>query len=87
MGGRTDGRTDRLTGTVYCPAYFKTAIAMLMGRARVTLTMYSLWAAGFDFVLVFVIFLLFVHQIVVMNKHGSNPENISRADLRLRTKL
>ena len=31
---------------IRCPAYFETAIAMLMVRARVPLTIYCLWATG-----------------------------------------
>ena len=31
-----------------CPAYFKIAIAMLMVRARVPLTIYCLWAIVFS---------------------------------------
>ena len=32
---------------VHCPAYLKTAIAMLMGSARVPLIIYCLWTTGF----------------------------------------
>ena len=52
MDGQTDGCTHRfplyLTRHcplwIQCPAYFKTATAMLMGRARVPLTISRLWA-------------------------------------------
>ena len=59
QNGRTNGRMDRRTHRfplyfsgyhplwVRCPAYLETAIAMLMGRARVPLTGYCLWATGF----------------------------------------
>ena len=58
MDGWTDGWMDRQTHTFFlhstghhhlwgrCLAYFKAAIAMLMGRARVPLSIYCHWATG-----------------------------------------
>ena len=61
MDGRTDGWMDRQTSRFllystghcpfqsYCPAYFRPAISMAMGREKVPLTIYCLQATGFFF--------------------------------------